>query len=190
MDLTGFLANIVLGAANINRGRKNLDTDSFEHTGRLLYEEGIAIALATFQQAQSSADPQIMVLIELTFLQQELQFCDESDTITRSSLTQAIQTFEDALRCLKIVEDSPLYKGAEATYSTAPKHRYRGFPRDAVHLACTAHRTRLQNSLRTPGINMKEKAVLTRRASNMITIQIAYMEKQRKALQMKAEIRK
>jgi hypothetical protein len=123
-----------------------------------------------------------MILVELAFLKQELQFCDETDAITRNSLTQAIQSFDDALRCLKIVEDSALYRGAEATYPTALKYRYHGFPRDAIHLACTAHRTRLQNSLRTPGINMIEKAVLTQRAANMATIQAAYTDKQKKTL--------
>jgi len=97
-------------------------------------------------------------------------------------LTQAIQGFEDALRCLKTVQDKTLYQGVETSYPTAPKYRYYGFPRDAVHLACNAHRTRLQNSLKTPGINMIEKAVLTQRAANMLTIQAAYTEKQRTAL--------
>jgi hypothetical protein len=147
-----------------------------------LYEYGISTALDTFKNAQASADPQTMILVELTFLQQEFQFCDEADTITRSSLTKAIQSFEDALRCLKIVENSTLYRGAEDTYPTATENRYHGFPRDAIHLACIAHRTRLQNSLRTPGINMIEKSVLIQRAANMTTIQRAYAEKQRKAL--------
>jgi hypothetical protein len=183
MDLIGLLNNIILGAADISKGRKNLATDGLEHTGRLYYENGISVSLNTFKTAQASADPQTMILVELTFLQQELQFCNEADTITRSSLTQAIQSFEDALRCLKIVEDSTLYKGADATYPTAPKYRYHGFPRDAIHLACTAHRTRLQNSLRTPGINMIEKTAITQRAANMTAIQTAYTEKQRKALE-------
>jgi hypothetical protein len=182
MDLAGLLNNILSGAANIDIGRKNLATDGFEHAGRLSYEDGISTALGTFKNAQACADPQTMILVELSFLRQEIQFCDETDTITRSSLTQAIQSFEDSLRSLKIVGDSTLYRGAEATYPTAPKYRYHGFPRDAIHLACTAHRTRLQNSLRTPGINMIEKSVLIQRTANMTTIQGAYAEKQRKAL--------
>ena len=91
-----------------------------------------------------------MIFIELTFLQQEFQFCDRTDAITLSSLTQAIQSFEDALHSLVTVENKTLYKAAETTYPTASKYRYHGFPRDAIHLACAAHRTRLQNSLRTP----------------------------------------
>jgi hypothetical protein len=183
MDLIGLLNNIILGAADIDDGRRNLTVDGLEHAGRVSYECGISLALTTFKDAQASTDPQTMALIELTFLQQELKFCHETDTITQSSLSQAIQSFEDALRCLKIVEDSTLYKGAEAAFPTAPKYRYHGFPRDAIHLACTAHRTRLQNSLRTPGINMIEKTVLTQRAANMTAIQAAYTEKQRKALE-------
>ena len=131
-----------------------------------------------------------MIFVELTFLQQEFQFCDETDAITLSSLTQAIQSFEDALRSLVTVENSTLYKAAETTYPTAPKYRYHGFPRDAIHLACAAHRTRLQNSLRTPGINMIEKAVLTQRAANMPLIQAAYAEMQKKALENKLSKRK
>ena len=183
MDLTGLISNILLSAADIDKGRKNLATDGFEHIGRIYYENGISLALTTFKNAQESGDPKTMIWIELTYLQQDFHFCNETDTITRSSLTQAIQSFEDALRSLKIVEDSTLYKGAEATYPTAPKYRYHGFPRDAIHLACAAHRTRLQNSLRTPGINMIEKTVLTQRAANMTAIQAAYTEKQRKALE-------
>ncbi|MCL2441592.1 MAG: hypothetical protein FWD14_07605 [Treponema sp.] len=182
MDLIGLLDRIVIGAESISEGRKNLAINGSEHAGRLFYEEGIAISFDTFKNAQSSVDPRIMILIELTFLQQELQFCNEADTITQSSLTQAIQSFEDALRCLKTVEDSMLYKGVETSYPTAQKHRFHGFPRDAVHLACDSHKTRLQNSQRTPGINMIEKAVLTQRISNMKTIQTAYTEKQKNAL--------
>ena len=182
MDLTGLLNNIVIGASDIDKGRKNLATDGFEHTGRVFYELGISTAHDVFNNSQASADPLTMILVELTFLQQEFQYCDESDNFSRSSLTKAIQSFEDALRNLKIVEDSSLYRGAEATYPTEDRYRYHGFPRDAVHTACAAHKTRLQNSLRVPGINMTEKAVITQRAANMATIQAAYMEKQRKAL--------
>lgn len=182
MEKTGFLAEIILGVANLNKGRKYLDTDGLERSGRILYEKGISAALDIYQKVLNLADPQTLLLCELTFLQQEFHFCNETDASTLSSLTQAIQSFEDALRCLEIVEKRKSYKEAEATYSTALKYRYCGFPRDAVHLACAAHRTRLRNSLRTPGINMKEKDVLIQRARNMNVIQTAYMDKQKKAL--------
>jgi hypothetical protein len=186
MATTGLPANIVLAVDYIDTGRKGFATDGEEHTGRLSYEKGISLALSTFQEAQSSGDPETLLLTESSFLQQECHFCAEADDDTRHSLTQAIRSIEDALHCLKIVEDAAAYRSAEATYPTASKYRYQGFPRDAVHLACAAHWTRLQNSLRTPGINMIEKAVLQQRAANMKTVQYSYVEKQRKTAEGQA----
>ena len=123
MGQIGLVAKIFSGAANIYEGRKHLSTDGFEHEGRIFYEKGIAMSLETFKKAQITADPQTMILIELTFLQQELQFCDEADTSTHSSLIQAIQSFEDALRCLKTVEVSSHYKYAETTYPAIRERR-------------------------------------------------------------------
>lgn len=182
MELAGFLNKLTKFSNNIDIGRKGLATDGEEHRGRVFYERGIAGSLKLFQQAKTTSDPQIIILSELVFLQQELQFCHESDSKAKSSLTQAIQSFEDALRCLKIVEDKKAYRAAEATHPTSPKYRIQGFPIDAVHLACNSHRTRLHNILRAPGINIIEKAVLEQRAANLAVIQAAYIEKQRKVL--------
>ncbi|GHV91069.1 hypothetical protein AGMMS50268_15720 [Spirochaetia bacterium] len=182
MDLTGFLDSIVDYVDEIGMGRKGLATDGEEHAGRIHYERGISGASNAFHEAQNSADPQIIVLSELVFLQQELQFCNEADTDTRSSLTQAIQSFEDALRSLQAVADAG-YKIAEKTYPQNSKYRIQGFPKDAFHLACIAHRTRLRNVLRSPGINMIEKAVLHQRAANLTAAQDSYITKQEAVLQ-------
>jgi len=184
MDLTGLIGRIIAAAAYIDAGREGLDTDGEEHKGRISYETGLSGALTEFQEVQTIGDPSAFLLSEVMFLQQELQFCSETDGTTRSSLTKAIQSFEDALRCLKTVEDPTAYRAAETTFPTDTKNRIKTLPRDAVHQACSAHWTRLQNSLRTPGINMKEKAVLTQRAANMKTAQTSYIEKQRKALHL------
>jgi hypothetical protein len=182
MDLVGFLNSIAYHSNSIDLGRRGLATDGEEHEGRIHYEDGISGALSAFQEAGHSVEPQIPILAELTFLQQEFQFCNEADAITRSSLTQAIQSFEDALRCLKTVEDFLGYRFVETAFPTSPKYRIHGYPRDAVHLACAAHWTRLQNILRSPGINMAEKAILQQRAANMKIIQGSYIHMQEKAL--------
>jgi hypothetical protein len=182
MDLVSFLNELSFYANAIDIGRKGVATDGEEHEGRIAYETGISGALAAFQQAQSTADPQTLILAELNFLQQELSFCHEADTDTKSSLTQAIQSFEDALLSLEAVEDTAGYKNcADKTWPHSPKYRIQGFPKDAFHIACIAHRTRLRNVLRAPGINMIEKAVLTQRAANMSAAQGSYVEKQKKA---------
>jgi hypothetical protein len=186
MDLVGLVNKILFSAENIDLGRKNLAADGHEHEGRLFYEDGISIALDTFQEVSNrrfaaTVDPQAIIVTESTFLEQELQNCSEADTDAKSSLSQAIQSFDDALLALEAVEDTA-YTIADKTHPHSPKYRIQGFPKDSFHLACIAHRTRLRNILRAPGINMIEKAVLQQRAANMTTAQESYVEKQRKAL--------
>jgi hypothetical protein len=185
MDPTGLINKLFQAVVDLDLGRKDLTTDSEEHNGRIHYEKGIYTALSALEEAQASADPRTLILAELAFLQQELQFCHETDVDTKNSLTQAVQSFEDALRSLEVAENATLYRGAEKTYPTSPKYRIRGFPKDAFHLACIAHRTRIKNSLRTPGINMIKKAVLNQRIANTTVAQNGYIEKQKKALNKK-----
>jgi hypothetical protein len=181
MDQAGLIQKILFSVENIELGRQGLTSEGREPEGRLFYEDGISIASAAFQDAQTTADPQTLIKAEYAFLQQELQFCNEADTDAKSSLIQAIQSFDDAFLCLEAVESTG-YTIADKTHPHSPKYRVQGFPKDAFHLACIAHRTRLHNSLRTPGINMIEKTVLRRRAANMAIAQGGYIEKQKRAL--------
>jgi hypothetical protein len=181
MEKTGLLNKVLASAENIDTGRKGFATDGEEHQGRLHYEDGIAAASAVFAEARTTADPQTIMLVEEAFIEQELQFCSEQDTHTRSSLKAALQSFDDAFLSLEAVEGSG-YREADKTWPHNPKNRIQGLPKDAFHQACIAHRTRLNNILRSPGINMIEKAVLQQRAANMTTAQTAYMELQKKVL--------
>jgi hypothetical protein len=182
LDLIGYLGRISRAAANIDAGRKGFATRGKAEDGRISYEDGVAEALFAFQEAQASADPQTMILAEYTFLTQELQFCEKTDKDTFSSLSQAIQSFDDAFLALQAVEE-PGYKTAEKTYPHHKKYRVGGgFPKDSFHIACIGHRTRLQNILRAPGIDPIEKALLKQRFANIPTAQNAYIEKQRKAV--------
>jgi hypothetical protein len=194
LDRIGLLNNIHVGASNIDEGRKGFAIPGKERQGRISYEDGIALAMAAFQEAQRSADPQTIILVETAFLSQELEFCAKGDIDSRNSLAYAIQAFRDAgppqvaMRSLEAVEDAAGYKIAEKTHPTDPKKRvhghlrWSGFPADAFHQACSSHKTRLHNILRAPGIEMLEKALLKQRAANMKAAQGAYVEKQRKAL--------
>jgi hypothetical protein len=182
MDLIGLINDILTCTSRIDKGRKGLTTNGQEHDGRLFYEKGIAAASSTFKEALSSTDPQIILAVEEAFIEQELKFCSDDDNYSRSSLTLALQSFEDAFLCLESVEDHNGYKAADKTWPHTSKYRYKNHPKDAFHLACISHRTRLQNILRAPGINMIEKTVLKQRASNMTSAQVAYLGKQREAL--------
>jgi len=181
LDITGLILSIYEATINIDSGRKGFATRGKAEAGRMAYERGISAALFAFRDAQSTTDPQAIVLVEYTFLNQELQFCGETDKDTLSSLTQAIQSFKDALLALKAVEET-CYKIAEHIYPHSSKFRIKGFPKDSFHIACIAHRTRLQNMLRTPGVDPIEKTLLKQRYANLSTGQKGYMEKQGKAL--------
>ena len=171
-------------ALAIEFGRKSFANRGKEHEGRLSYERGIYAALSTFRDAQSTIDPLTIILIEYTFLIQELQFCDETDTDTLSSLTQARQSFDDAFLALKAVEDVNLYQGVELCYPHNKKYRINNYPKDSFHIACIAHRTRLQNILRSPGIDPIEKALLKQRFVNLATAQSGYIEMQKEVLKL------
>ena len=183
MDLIGYVRSITQAAFAIDSGRKGFATRGKEQEGRIYYEKGIAEATTAFKEAQATADPQTIILVEYTFLTQELQFCDESDKDSFTSLTQAIQNFDDAFLALKTVEDSTLYKVAETIIPHHKKHRVKGgYPKDSFHFACGSHKTRIQNILRSPGIDPIEKSLLKQRLANLPTAKNGYIEKQKKAL--------
>jgi len=182
LDPAGLLDKIIEAATNIDYGRKGFATRGKAEEGRLSYERGIFAALSAFKDAQSTIDPHIIILVEYTFLAQELQFCDKTDTDSLRSLTQAIQSFDDTFLVLKIVEDSTLYKAVDQSFPHNEKYREKGFPKDSYHIACKAHRTRLKNILRSPGIDPIEKTLLKQRFTNMATGQKGYLEKQKKML--------
>ena len=181
MDLIGYVRSITQAAAYIDAGRKGFATRGKAEEGRIFYETGIADAMSAFKEAQATADPQIMILAEYTFLTQELQFCEKSDQDSLNSLTQAIESFDDAFLALKAVENQH-YKITDDTIPHSKKYRAGGYPKDSFHIACISHKTRIQNMLRTPGIDPIEKALLKQRFANLPTAQGGYIEKQEKAL--------
>ena len=138
----GLISSVADAALAIDFGRKGFATRGKEHEGRISYERGIFAALSVFRDAVSTADPQTIILAEYTFISQELQFC-ETDKDAFSSLTKAIQSFDDAFLALQAVEDSALYQGAEKTHPHSDKYRVHGLPKDSFRIACIGHRTRL-----------------------------------------------
>ena len=182
MELIGLVDSINAAAFNIDSGRKGFAVVGKERAGRIAYEGGIADALSGFKEAQASTDPQTIILVEYTFLSQELHFCPKSDTSTFRSLTHAIQSFDDAFLCLEVVEDHSAYQRAEKTYLRHKNYRANGFPKDAFHIACASHKTRLGNVIRSPGIDPIEKSLLNQRVSNLTTARSSYVKKQKIAL--------
>jgi hypothetical protein len=159
LDRIGLTLEISDAAISIDFGRKGFATRGKAEEGRISYEKGIAKALSAFKEAQASADPETILLAEYTFITQELQFCEKTDKEALSSLTQALQFFDEAFPVLKIVEDKTLYQAVDKTYSHHKREfRFNGFPKDAFHVAFGSHKARLQNILKTPGLDPHRKS--------------------------------
>jgi hypothetical protein len=182
LDAIGLVDRVFKAVANIAAGRKGLATDGEEHEGRISYEGGLASALAALQEALASGDPRTMVLIDHAYVAQERQFCDARDAKTLSSLRAAAIGFDDSLNSLTVVADAVLYRAADKTHSHNSAHLIDGMPVDVFHDTCRAHRTRLTNTLRSPGINMLEKAIHEQRIVNMSAAQDVYLTLQKGAL--------
>jgi len=187
LDPTGLLRNIYEAALAIDSGRKGFATRGKEQEGRINYEDGIERAMSAFQEAQATADPQIILLAEYTFITQELEFCEKTDKDAISSLSRAIRFFDDAFLALEVVKDKTLYQATEKTYPHDGKYRIKGYPMDAYHIACKSHKGRLQNILKTPGLDPIEKALLKQRLDTIKAGQEGYVEMQRKALENHGE---
>ena len=182
MDTAGLINSIISATSNIDAGRKGFAIRGKEQEGRISYETGIASAMLTFKEAQVTADPQTLILAEYTFLTQELELCTKTDKHTINSLTKAVQSFDDAFLALKAVEN-PNYKITDDAFPHNGKYRVSGFPKDAYHIAFISHKTRIQNILRTPGIDPIEKDLLEQRLANLTTAQNSYIAKQKKVME-------
>jgi hypothetical protein len=178
----GLINKIYEAAAAIEAGRKGFATKGKAEEGRIFYETGIALSMSAFKEAQATADPETILLAEYTFISQELEFCEKDDKETLSSLTKALKFFDDAFLVLKIVEDKTLYQAVDKAIPHDKDYRVKGFPKDAYHIASDSHKTRLNNILRTPGLDPIEKALLKQRLVNLSAGQGGYVQKQRKAL--------
>ena len=182
MEQIGLVDSINEAAVDIDSGRKGFAVIGEERAGRISYENGIADALNAFKKVQVSADSYTIILAEYTFLTQEFHLCDARDRNSLTSLTSAIESFDEAFLCLEIVENHAHYQAVEKSYPHRSKYRLKGFPKDAFHIACASHRTRLQNMLSATGLDLIEKSLLEQRRSNLTTAQNSYVNKQKIAL--------
>ena len=184
MDRIGLLDKINDSAFAIDQGRKWLNTDGFEREGRINYQNGLIRGIEAFHEALINAgeDLHTLFIAEYTFLAQEFEFCAQQDTKARTSLSKAIQDFDDAFLALEVLQNTEGYKLVEKVFSHHAVFRYRGMPKDAFHVACAGHTARIENILKSPGINLLEKELLKQRQINMTTAQSVYLDMQKKIL--------
>ncbi|GHT14250.1 hypothetical protein AGMMS4956_11730 [Bacteroidia bacterium] len=184
MEKIGLLNKIVKSVYDIYLGRKSLATEGAAEEGRIFLSRGLLSALAVFKEVYANAgnDTETVILVEHAYLTEERRYCSPLEPTVAASMTAALASFKDALRALKTVQNAETYLNAETTWPHLPKYRYHDMPKDAFHIACNANRTRINNTLRTPGINNVEREVYEQRSKNMTAIQAAYLNKQETAL--------
>jgi hypothetical protein len=181
LDRIGLTLKISDAAINIDSGRKSFATKGKAEEGRVSYETGISEAMTAFKEAQTTADPETILLAEYTFITQELEFCEKTDKDAISSLSRAIRFFDDAFLALKAVKGLH-YEAVEQTFPHDGKYRVKGYPMDSFHIAIKGHKGRLLNILKTPGLDPIEKALLKQRLDTLAAGQEGYLEMQKKAL--------
>lgn len=156
MDQIGLIAKIQTSVAEIYQGRQWLNAEGLEGEGRISFQDGLALGIEAFREAQKRADDDLHMLFvaEYTFLVQELEFCAPQDAKARTSLSKAVQEFDEAFLALEVLQNAEGYRLVEKVLSHRPEFRYIGMPKDAVHVACGGHKARLDNILKSPGINL------------------------------------
>lgn len=169
---------------SIDVGRKGLAVEGKTEEGLHLFSTGLSSALMVFKEVfvNVANDIETLILVEYAYLTEELRYCSSLEPGVFASMTAAVAGFDDALRALKTLQDAELYKAAETTYPHLPQYRHHGMPKDAFLVACIANYTRINNTLRTPGINSIEREVYEQRLKNMIAVQNAYHSWQEVAL--------
>jgi len=182
LDLSGLINKIIFATANIDAGRKGFATKGKAEEGRINFENGISSGMSTFIEIQISADPLALLFAEYAFITQELELAPKFDKDTINSLKRALHFFDDAFLTLDVVDDKSHYQSVDKTYPHDTKYRYKGYPKDSFHIAVKGHITRLQNILKTPGLDPIEKDLLKQRLANMKTAREAYAERQKKVL--------
>jgi len=167
LDRIGLTLKISDAAINIDSGRKGFAIKGKAEEGRVSYETGISEAMTAFKEAQATADPETILLAEYTFITQELQFCEKTDKPAINSLSRAIRFFDDAFLALETVQSSH-YDMVEKAIPHDSEYRIKGCPMDSFHVAINGHKGRLQNILKTPGLDPIEKTLHKQRLDTRV----------------------
>jgi hypothetical protein len=182
MEKTGLIIGIIEAVSDIAKGRIGLRTKGETEEGREDFAKGLKLGKTIFSEVKNCGDPELMLLAEYSFVNQELEGARAEEKVGRASYQAAVQDFDDAFLSLKSVNDALMYQGAENTHPHRAQFRYKGMPNDSFHIAYAGHYTRLQNKLKPIGINPDEQVLTELRMAVCKSAQEAYLEKQRNVL--------
>jgi hypothetical protein len=170
--------------SNIAEGRIGLRTRGETEDGRENFAKGLELGKQIFSELKNCGDPELMLLAEYAFVNQELEGARTEEKIGRASYEAAVHDFDDAFLSLKAVKDAAIYQGAENTHPHRAPFRYKGMPNDSFHIAYTGHYTRLQNKLKPIGIDPDEQILTELRMAVCKSAQEVYLETQKNVLRL------
>jgi hypothetical protein len=135
MEKTGLTIGILEAVCKVTDGRIGLRTKGKTEVGRENLVKGLELGKQIFSELKDCRDPELMLLAEYAFVNQELEGARTEEKIGRASYQSATHDFDDAFLSLKSVKDSAMYQGAENTHPHRAPFRYKGMPNDSFHIA-------------------------------------------------------
>jgi hypothetical protein len=95
-----------------------------------------------------------------------------------------LEVIDDALNALKAVQNGDGYQWVDLAYPRHDKRawRFKDMPKDAFHVFCASHKSRLQNGLTRFGVSKIDRELITLRTDTINAIEEIYCKMQRQAL--------
>ncbi|MDR0908482.1 MAG: hypothetical protein LBM77_01835 [Spirochaetaceae bacterium] len=184
MEKRGQNNDILYAVTLIEEGRKLHFVEGTEAEGLRRFKDGSAFLKQAFLDAKATNDLAAILNAEYDFLAAEIAMGDPDETLAKGSAEAGLEVIEDALRALKALALGDAYKAVDLAYPRHDKRawRYKDMPRDAFHVFCASHKSRLQNGLKRYGVSTIDRAFITLRVNTISAIEEAYCAMQRKAL--------
>jgi hypothetical protein len=184
MEKNSLLIDISYAVRLIEQGRRKHFVTGQAEEGLSDFKDGSAALHQTFTSALATKDLELILSAEYYFLEAGIEEGAPDEVFAKGSAEAGLEVIEDALLALKAVADSTMYKGVDLAYPhhDKKKWRYKDMPKDAFHVFCASHKSRLQNGLTRFGVSQIGRELITLRFDTISAIEEIYCEMQRQAL--------
>jgi hypothetical protein len=168
----------------IEEGRRLHFVEDTALQGLKRFKEGSALLTKAFLDAKATNDLETILKAEYDFLAAGIASGSPDETLAKGSAEAGLDVIDDALRAIKAVQSDDGYKWVDLAYPRHDKRtwRFKDMPRDAFHVFCASHTSRLQNGLKRYGVSAIDRALITLRVDTINAIEEAYCAMQRKAV--------
>jgi hypothetical protein len=180
----GQRGDIAYAVRAIEEGRTKHFTPGQAEEGLAAFMEGSALLKQSFLDAKATGDIETILRAEYDFLSNAIIEGDSDETFAKSSAEAGLEVIEDALNALKALALGDAYKAVDLAYPRHDKRawRFKDMPKDAFHVFCASHKSRLQNGLSRFGVSKIDRELVKLRIDTINAIEEIYCERQRQTL--------